>query len=302
MLSRRDFLKTGAVVSFVSGPFYSGKVFAQGSADIASITGSDIPSRVRAAVEVLGGIEKFVKKGDHVALKPNLSFASPVERATTTNPEVLHALITLCIEAGASGVVVLDHPLQDAAVIGTKAEVAQMVKETRGASIFLPDTETLYREVPIPQGKEMKATKVASILDEMDVLINVPVAKNHSATAVSLGIKGNLGLVWDRIAYHNSGDFNQSLADLATILKPDLVIVDVTRALATRGPQGPGKVLQLDTIIAGTDPVGVDSYTVEFTWKTWNYTGKDVAHLVKSAEMGLGELDTSKLRIVKKTL
>ena len=74
-----------------------------------------------------------------------------------------------------------------------------------------------------------------------------------------LGIKGNLGLVWDRIAYHNSSDFNQSLADLATIIKADLTIVDAIRALATRGPQGPGKVLKLNSIIAGTDPVAVDA-------------------------------------------
>ena len=302
MLSRRNFLKSGALVSVVSGPFFTGKVFAEGSADIASITGSDIETRVRAAVAAVGGMERYVKKGDSVAVKPNLSFASPVERAATTNPEVLRAVITLCLEAGAKNVIVLDHPLQDAAIIDTKAEVAQMVKQTKGASIFLPATENLYRETRIPNAKEMKSTGTVKILDEMNVLINVPVAKNHSATAVSLGIKGNLGLVWDRIAYHNSGDFNQSLADLATILKPDLVIVDATRALATRGPQGPGKVLKLDTVIAGTDPVGVDSYTVEMTWGRWELTGRNVEHLVKSAEMGLGEIDTSKLNILKKTI
>ena len=302
MLSRRNFLKSGVLVSVVSGPFFTGKVFAQGSADIASVTGSDIETRVRAAVAAVGGMERYVKKGDRVAVKPNLSFASPVERAATTNPEVLRAVITLCLEAGAKNVIVLDHPLQDAAIVGTKAELAQMVKQIKGASIFLPSTENLYSETRIPGAKEMKSTKTAKILDEMDVLINVPVAKNHSATAVSLSIKGNLGLVWDRIAYHNSGDFNQSLADLATILKPDLVIIDATRALATRGPQGPGKVLKLDTIIAGTDPVGVDSYTVEMTWSKWELTGRNVEHLVKSAEMGLGEIDTSKLNILKKTI
>ncbi len=136
----------------------------------------------------------------------------------------------------------------------------------------------------------------------MDVLINVPIAKNHSATGVSLGIKGNLGLVWDRIAYHNSDDFNQSLADLATIIKTDLTIIDAIRALATRGPQGPGKVLDLNTIIAGRDPVAVDSYTVAFTWKQWDLLGKNVEHLVKSAEMGLGEIDPAKLNILAKTI
>ena len=302
MISRRRFIKSSAVISVVSGQYFTGKVFAEGTADIASITGTDIKSNVRAAVGAVGGMEAFVKKGDNVAVKPNLSFASPVSRAATTNPEVLRAVINLCLEAGANRVSVLDHPLQDATIIGTKAEVAQMVNEMKNASIFLPSTENLYRERQIPDGKEMKSTKVMRILDEMDVLINVPIVKNHSATAVSLGIKGNLGLVWDRIAYHNSADFNQSLADLATILRADLTIVDAIRALATRGPQGPGKVLKLDTIIAGRDPVAVDSYTVAFTWSQWNLTGKNVEHIVKANAMGLGEIDPSRLNVLQKTL
>ena len=302
MISRRKFLHNSALVSVVSGAYFTGKVYAEGSADIAAITGADIESTVRAAVGAVGGMQAFVKKGDMVAVKPNLSFASPVKRATTTNPEVVRTVIKLCLEAGAKQVMVLDHPLQDAAVIGTNSELAAMAKETKGSSLLLPTTENLYRETPIPDGMEMKSTKVIKILDEMDVLINVPIAKNHSATGVSLGIKGNLGLVWDRIAYHNSGDFNQSLADLATIIKADLTIIDAIRALATRGPQGPGKVLDLNTIIAGRDPVAVDSYTVAFTWKQWDLLGKNVEHLVKSAEMGLGEIDPAKLNILAKTI
>ncbi len=302
MISRRRFIQSSAIVSFVSGRYFTGKVFAQNSADIASITGSDIETTVRAAVESVGGMSAYVKKGDQVALKPNLSFASPVSRAATTNPEVLRAVIKLCLEAGAKRVIVLDHPLQDAAVIGDKAVVAQMVKEMQNTTLFLPVTENLYRETTIPGAKEMKSTKVVNILNEMDVLIAVPIAKNHSATAVSLGIKGNLGLVWDRIAFHNSGDFNQSLADLATIIKPNLTIIDAIRALLTRGPQGPGKVLPLDTIIAGSDPVAVDSYTVALTWKEWSLTGNNVEHIVKASAMGLGEIDPSKLNVLKKTI
>ncbi len=120
---------------------------------------------------------------------------------------------------------------------------------------------------------------------------------------MSLGIKGNLGLVYNRIAYHNSGDLNQSLADLATIIKPDLIIVDAVRALTTRGPQGPGKVANLNTVIAGRDPVAVDSYTVSLTpWYNRELKGSNIPHLVRAAEMGLGEIDPTKLNITVKTL
>lgn len=303
MVTRRSFLKTGAVVSFISGRYFTGHVFAEESADIGVAKGTDIESTVRAAVATVGGIGAYVKKGDSVAIKPNLSFASPPERATTTNPDVIKAVMKLCIEAGAKQVLVIDHPLQHASIIGTESEVAKAVKETKNAVLMLPSSENLYEETSIPKGKVMKSTKTAKILKEIDVLINLPVAKNHSACFVSLGIKGNLGLVWDREAYHNSADFLQSLADLSTIIKADLTIVDAIRALTTRGPQGPGKVVQLDTIVAGRDPVAVDAYAVELTpWNNRAAKGRNIQYLVYANEMGLGEIDPSKLNIVTKTL
>ena len=294
---------SGAVATVVSGPFFTGRVYAEGDADLGVAVGTDIDAAVKSAVAAIGGIGAFVRKGARVAIKPNLSFASPVNRAATTNPAVLKSVMDLCLEAGAKQVIVVDHPLQDAAIIGDKAEVASVVKQTKRAILVLPTTENLYKETAIPKGKAMKSTKTASILDEVDVLINLPVAKSHSACVVSLGIKGNLGLVYDRIAYHNSSDFNQSLADLATIIKADLTIVDAVRALTTRGPQGPGKVAQLDTIVAGTDPVAVDAYAVTLTpWNNRQAKGSNIQHLIYSAEMGLGELDPTKLKIDKKSV
>ena len=302
MISRRGFIKAGTA-TVVSGPFFTGRVFAEGDADIGVAVGTDIPSAVRSAVASVGGIGAFVKKGARVGIKPNLSFASPVKRAATTNPGTLKAVMDLCFEAGAKQVIVLDHPLQDAAIIGDKAEVAAVVKETDKAVFALPSTENLYKETAIPKGKEMKSTKVVRILDEIDVLINLPVAKSHSACFISLGIKGNLGLVWDRMAYHNSGDFDQSLADLATIIQADLTIIDAVRALTTRGPQGPGRVAELNTIVAGRDPVAVDSYAVTLTpWNNRKAVGRNIKHLVYSSEMGLGELDPTKLNVVIKAL
>jgi len=303
MITRRHFIRNGAAATVVSGAYFTGKVYAQGSADLGVGKGTDVEAAVRAAIAAVGGIGAFVKKGDMVAIKPNLSFASPPERATTTNPETLNAVMKICKEAGAKQILVIDHPLQHANIIGTDSPVAQVVKDMSSASLILPATENLYEEVSIPLGKAMKTTQKAKILDEVDVLINLPVAKNHSATFVSLGIKGNLGLVYDRIAFHNSSDFFQSLADLGTIIKADLTIIDAVRALTTRGPQGPGKVVQLDTIVAGRDPVAVDSYAVGLTpCNNRAAKGSNIAHLVKSNEMGLGEIDTTKLNVEVKNV
>jgi len=303
MISRRRFLKRGTALYFVSGPYFTGRVFAEGAFDIAAIKGANTEAAVRAAVSAVGGMGAFVKKGDQVVVNPNLSFASPPSRAATTNPEVVQVILKLCLEAGAKRIVVMDHPLQDAAVIGSRAAIADIVKETKGAVLFLPVTEDLYREASIPKGKALKSTKTAKILDESDVLIKVPVAKSHSATGVSLGIKGSLGLILDRVACHNSPDLNQAIADLTTIIRPDLTIVDAVRALTTRGPQGPGKVVKLDTIVAGRDPVAADSHTVTLTpWYNRTFSGDKVKHLVLAAEMGSGEIDPSKLQVQEKTL
>jgi len=303
MTTRRKFLRNGTAAAVVIGPFFSGKVYAQGKADLAAVKGSDIEAAVRAAVAEIGGIDKFVKKGSRVIIKPNLSFASEPERAATTNPEVIKAVMRLCLEAGARQVLVVDHPLQQAEIIGASSAVAEAVKQTKNAALLLPTTESLYVDTPIPGGKVMKTTKIARILREADVLISLPIAKSHSATGVSLGIKGNLGLNWDRKWMHNSSDFNQTIADLATIVRPNLTIVDAIRALTTRGPQGPGKVANLNTIVASADPVAADAYTVGLTpWYGRELTWKNVAHLVMAAGMGLGEGDVSKLNVVTKTI
>jgi uncharacterized protein (DUF362 family) len=302
-VSRRGFLKAGTAAGFISGPLFTGKVYAAENGDIGVAKGTNIEAVIKAAVDAVGGFEAYVPKGSRVIIKPNLSFASPPERATTTNPEVLRAVIKHCLDAGAKQVLVVDNPLQDSAIIGSKSLVAQVVKDAKNATLILPTTENLFEEAVIPRAKEMKSTKTAKILKEANVLISLPVAKSHSATGVSLGIKGNLGLVYDRIAYHNSGDFNQSIADLATIIKPNLTIVDAIRALTTRGPQGPGKVVDLNTIVAGSDPVAVDSYAVSLTpWYNKEFKGSNIIHLVKSSEMGLGEIDPSKLKIISKTV
>jgi uncharacterized protein (DUF362 family) len=93
-------------------------------------------------------------------------------------------------------------------------------------------------------------------------------------------------------------NLHQAIADLATVIRPALTVVDATRALTSGGPGGPGKTVELDTVVAGTDPVAVDSYTVGITqWYNKSFTGRSVKHVVAAAELGLGEIDTAKMNI-----
>lgn len=303
MTTRRRFLKTSTVVPFISGHYFSGKVYAKGSADLGVAKGNNIEATVRTAVAAVGGMGAFVKKGDLVIVKPNFFAPHKPEWSTITHPDVIRATIKLCLEAGAKHVLVVDHGADETDPAELRVKMPYIIEDLKDTSLIFPYNEDQYEETPIPGGKVIKSAKTAKILGEADVLINLPTAKSHGATTVSLGIKGNLGLIWDRKALHRSKDFHQSLADLGTIIKADLTIVDAVLALLTRGPWGPGKVVKLDTIIAGRDPVAVDSYTVTIaSWYNKRFTGTMIKHLVKCSEMGLGEIDPSKLNVLKKTI
>ena len=157
--------------------------------------------------------------------------------------------------------------------------------------------ERYFTEVEIPLGKELKSIKVAKAILNADKIINLPTAKSHSATGVSLGIKNLMGLIWSRDFLHRV-NLNKAIAELATVIKPNLTIVDATRALTSGGPGGPGKTVILNTVIAGTDPVAVDSYTVGITqWYNKSFTGKNVKYIVAAQELGLGEIDTNMMLI-----
>ena len=109
-----------------------------------------------------------------------------------------------------------------------------------------------------------------------------------------------MGLVWDRGYIHQQVDLHQGIADLGTFIKPSLIVMDATSVLTTRGPEGPGMTEKLDTIIAGTDPVAVDSYTITLTnWNGRKYAPVDVKHIVAASEMKLGEMNLDKLKIKK---
>ena len=164
-------------------------------------------------------------------------------------------------------------------------------------------TENSSGRSRIPQGKVLDRVEVLKDILDNAVLINVPVAKSHSATGVSLGLKGLMGLIWDRESFHSQFNINQGIADLATVIKPQLTILDATRAMASGGPGGPGDVKKPNLIVAGVDPVAVDSYGVGIVpWYGQNFKGRQVEHLLIAHQRGLGKIDVEKLKITKGTV
>jgi uncharacterized protein (DUF362 family) len=245
------------------------------------------------AIAALGGIERFVGSGDDVIIKPNICVAyHTYEYAATTNPEVVATLVSLCLEAGAKRVRVMDYPFggsaKDAyarsgieeAVIAAGGQMEQMARMK-------------YKTTPIPEGRDLKEWPVYQDVLEADAFINVPIAKHHNLARLTLSMKNLLGVVLDRSQYHRN--LGQRLADLTSLVYPTLTVVDAVRILVDHGPTGGSldDVKQLDTVIASHDPVAADSYAATL----FGLTGADIAYIKAAAEMGLGEMDLSSLQI-----
>jgi uncharacterized protein (DUF362 family) len=267
--------------------------------DLAVISGDPVAA-TKKALEALGGISRFVKKGQRVVLKPNMSFTRTPEFGATTHPQVVATVAQACMEAGAQQVLVLDHTLHRAELCLERTGIREACKDIPGVHVLALQERKFFREIKIPQGKVLERVEVMKEVLDSPVLINIPVAKSHSATGVSMGIKGLMGLIWDREIFHSQVNMNQALADLATVIKPQLTILDATRALTSGGPGGPGEVKKPNLIIAGIDPVAVDSYGVSVVpWYGQTFKGRQVEHLQIAHQRGLGKIDIEQSKVFK---
>jgi uncharacterized protein (DUF362 family) len=238
-------------------------------------------------------MELFVPKGANVVVKPNICVAyHTYEYAATTNPWVVGALVKMCFEAGAASVKVFDYPFggtaQEAYAI---SGIKDQVEANGGEMVTMSNFK--YVMTPIPKGIELKKTDVFSDVLDADVIIDVPIAKHHGSALLSLGMKNLMGVVRNRSAFH--GNLGQRIADLSTLLKPKLTVVDAVRILMANGPTGGdlNDVKQLNTIIASADIVAADSYATTLFGKQ----PEDIPYIKAAAAMGLGRSDLANLRI-----
>jgi uncharacterized protein (DUF362 family) len=248
---------------------------------------------VRRAMSALGGMERFVPQGSRVVIKPNICVAyHTYEYAATTNPWVVSALVKLALEAGAGNVRVMDYPFGGTAEEAyTRSGIAEQVQAAGGEMVVMKRFG--YRDTEIPQGKGLHEARIYDEVLDADVLINVPIAKNHSLARLTLGMKNLMGVIYDRSQIHI--DLGQHLADLNSRVRPQLTVIDAVRILLDHGPTGGSleDVKQMDTVIAGTDVVATDSYAATL----FGMQAEDLTYIRAATEMGLGRSDLGGLRI-----
>lgn len=252
--------------------------------DIAVVKGGEPEILARKTLELLGGMKRFVKKGDNVIIKPNIGPAMRTyEYAATTNPWLVAAVVKLCLEAGAGRVRVMDKPFSGSAESGfANSGIREEVEKVGGVIELM--SRLKYVSTDIPQGKDIKKWDIYEDILKADVLINMPIAKQHGSSRLTLGMKNLMGTINSAPTFHIN--LHQRIADLASRIRPTLTIVDAIRILTANGPTGGNlkDVQKLDTVIAGTDIVAVDSYATSL----FGLKPEDVPHIKIAAAMGLG--------------
>jgi uncharacterized protein (DUF362 family) len=262
--------------------------------DIVVTRGGEPEALVRQAIAALGGMEKFVPAGAKVVVKPNICVAyRTYEYAATTNPWVVGTLVKMAFEAGAASVKVMDYPFN-----GTQKDayetsgIKEQVEAAGGEMVNMLSYK--YVMTKNPNAKVLKLTAVYEDILNTDVLINVPIAKQHTSSArLTMGMKNLMGIVQDRVAMHI--DLPQCIADLSALIRPQLTVIDAVRILTANGPRGGNlkDVQKLDTVIVSTDIVAADSYASSL----FGMKPADLAYIKAATAMGLGRSDLENLNI-----
>jgi uncharacterized protein (DUF362 family) len=303
-MDRREFLKKVAVLGAAAGAgrwVMPEKLWAMAPMDkpqptIAKMEGTDWAGITAEAVQKLGGMQKFVNAGETVVVKPNMAWDRAPELAANAHPAVVRQVVELCLEAGAKEVKVLDHTCHDPrkayANSGIKAAV-EAIKDRRVRVEYVD--ERRFVEVTTEKAKSLKKWYYYKDVLEADRFINIPIAKHHSESRLTMCLKNMMGAIGGWRGRVHVG-LHQNIADMNLVLRPDLHVMDCTRILLRNGPSG-GRVEDVEVrnlVLAGPDPVALDAFgTTLFGLKP-----ADVGHITRAYELNRGEMDLNKIKFV----
>ena len=263
---------------------------------IGQTEGYAVKDLTRKVFEEAGGIKQFISKGDVVVVKPNISWARQPQFAATTHPEVLETVIELCRDAGAKKVRIVDHTIHDARRCFALSGAGKIAKKT-GADLVYPRS-SLMRRMKI-RGDRLDVWPVFVPTIEADKLINLPVAKHHSLTTLTLGMKNWIGSVGgSRWSLHQ--DIHQTIVDLAQFFKPTITLIDAIRIMTRNGPSGgsASDVAVKNTLILSDDPVAADAKAALI----FNRKPKSLGFIRLAQKHGLGTYNFEKLNQKKVTV
>ena len=248
---------------------------------------------VRRALAAFGGMSTFVPKGSNVVIKPNICVAYwGYQFAATTNPWVVSTLVKTCFQAGATSVKVMDYPFGGTQEVAYSTSGIQEQVEAAGGQM-MPMPGLKFLKTAIPGGVQLKVVNAFEDALKADVLINVPIAKVHNLSRLTLGMKNLMGLVRDRQVLH--AQISQNLADLVTLFKPSLTVIDAVRIMVSHGPTGGSldDVKVMNTVVVSPDIVAADAYGATL----FGLQPDSLGYVVAASQMGLGRSDLQNMKI-----
>ena len=291
-MNRRDFIKFGlSSLIFAGLPKNS---LSQALPVLSIAEGKDHAAITINAINAVGGIERFVKKGDVVVVKPNIGWDRKPEYAANTHPIVVKTIVDACINVGAKKVKVFDNSCNDPRRCYQSSGINSALKGIKGVELKYMEDER-YKNIRL-NGVALKEWELYDEALSANVLINVPVAKHHSLTRLTLALKNMMGIMGGNRGYIHR-NIEESLSDINKAVKSHLVIIDATRILLNHGPQGGSlsDVKVLDRVIASTDIVAADAYATTL----FNLKPQDIPTTVTAYRRNLGEINLNKIKIIK---
>ena len=298
-LTRRDWLKltlASAGAALTPWPWRTIASAATASPpDLVISQGTSPITITEAAIGALGGMGRFVSRGDVVLVKPNIAWDRTPEQAANTNPEVVATLVRLCLDAGAKEVKVFDHPCEDPRRCYVRSGIMEAAKGA-GAKVSYVD-ERRFRRMNL-KGGVLKTWEVYQEAREVDKVINCPILKHHSLARLTMGMKNLMGLIGgSRARLH--WNLDQAIVDLAAFFKPTLVVLDAVRVLTSNGPQGGSlkQVKKLNTVAVSKDQVAVEALGATL----FGLSAQSMDHIKLAFQRGLGQMDLARLKIKEVT-
>jgi len=270
------------------------ELFAAQGPTVVVAEGTDHDRITRSAVNALGGMKRFVKPGNTVVVKPNMGWDRTPELAANTNPLVVAAIVDECLRAGAKKVKVFDRTCNDQRRCYKSSGIEAALKGMKGVEVKHPEEER-FKKVSLG-GKVLKECELYDEALSADVFINVPVLKHHGLSRLTIGMKNIMGILGGkRGSIHKHLDV--ALADINSVFKTHLTVVDATRILTAHGPQGGDirDVKLLNKVLASTDIVAVDAVATTL----FGLKPEDIAVTVEAHRRGLGEIRPERMKIVR---
>jgi uncharacterized protein (DUF362 family) len=304
MYSRRRFLQAagGALAASALFPRVLSAAGGKG-VDVSVAAGATPAERARKAVELLGGMKTFVSRGEVIVLKPNIGWDRTPEQAANTDPEFVVAVAEMCLEAGAKSVRVFDRTCNDPrrcyVSSGIKEAVERFARKNRvedALRIYHVEDRKFVRTV-LPNALAIKEWDLYRDALDADKIVNLPIAKHHSLAGITLGLKNMMGIMGG-----NRGQIHfrlsECLVDIHRRLPVALTVIDAGRVLLRNGPSGGNlaDVKSFGKAFASRDVVAVDVVAAE---RIFQRSARDVPHLAKAMESGLGVSSVAQIRRVE---